>query len=537
MILIIPTAGLATRMQPLSYGIPKVLVVHHDKPLIDYILQSYQHVSLKKVILVIAPGQRELFEPILAAYELQYCIELVEQSSPLGLLDATFSALSSIGYQEPVIVHLADAIFEQPFQQTDFEHSFVTLTQVLADQVGHWCMVDVCQGVASAFDDKPKQSKWRSAITGVYYFSNPQVLKDAVRGVMSDQQARGKGNISVLLAEYVRSSPLKAFYRDDWHDMGTLQHMHQHVFQHYLDGHAVQQKGQQIVKSGDSLAMKNELFYYQFCLVPECFPRIQKLGQNQIAMDYIPARSLASYLLWQPLATDSIEYINASFWQWIEEHFYHHLPPVPGGYYLAETAIMYGERIIDRVESWRLKLSDQDQQDLFGDIIKVNGQLLQGWGQLRDQVRLRSQDLAKTAVIRHIHGDLHCANILYSPEPHLFTLLDPRGAWGNEQSIWGDIRYDAAKFLHSFHGSYEYIKNRLSHYEQLSDKSYILQFPLARVKEAQWLDHFCSRWRVKQKDILWIEALCLLSISKFYQDLTLQKQFFLQGLILLNSLL
>ncbi len=537
MILIIPTAGLATRMQPLSYGIPKVLVVHHDKPLLDHILQSYRYISLKKIILVIAPGQRELFETIVAAYELKYCLELVEQPSPLGLLDATLCALKTISILEPVIVHLADAIFDQPFQPIDFQHSFVTLTQVLADQVKHWCMVDVQKGIACAFEDKPQQSKLRSAITGVYYFSHPQILKEAVRSVLSDQAALSTGNISALLAEYTRVCPIGAFYRADWHDMGTLQHMHQHSFQHYLDGHTVQQVGPLIEKSGDSLAMKNELFYYQSSLALECFPRVQKLTSNRIEMDYIPARSLAYYLLWQTLSTDSIEYIIASFWQWIEEHFYEYQPPHLLDYYQAETAVMYGARIIDRVESWQRHLSDQDQRNLFQDQIKVNGQLLKGWSQLREQVRIRSQDLAKTAVIRHIHGDLHCANILYSPEPHVFCLLDPRGAWGNEQSIWGDIRYDAAKFLHSFHGSYEYIKNRLSHYQELPDRSYILQLPLARVKKAQWLDHFCRRWQVKADDIMWIEALCLLSISKFYQDPALQKQFFLQGLNLLNSLL
>lgn len=537
MILIIPSAGLATRMQPLSYGIPKVLVVHHDKPLLDHILQSYRHISLKKVIVVIAPGQRELFEPILAAYKLKYCLELVEQPSPKGLLDAILCILKTISTLEPMIVHLADAIFEQPFQPNNFELSFVTLTSVSADQVSHWCMVDVKKGVASAFKDKPKYSKLRSAITGVYYFSHPQILKEAVSSVLNDQVALGKGNISALLAEYSRVCPLSAFYRADWHDMGTLQHMHQHSFQHCLDGHTVKQIGPLIEKSGDSLAMKNELYYYQSCLVPECFPRVQKLTHNQIKMDYVPTRSLAYYLLWQTVSADSIEYITASFWQWIESHFYQHCPPQANRYYQSGTAVMYGTRIIDRVESWRRQLSDQDQRNLFQDQIKVNGQLLKGWCQLREQVRIRSHDLAKTAVIRHIHGDLHCANILYSPEPHVFCLLDPRGAWGNEQSIWGDIRYDAAKFLHSFHGSYEYIKNRLSHYQQLPDRSYILQSPLARVKNAQWLDHFCRRWQVKQEDILWIEAVCLLSISKFYQDPALQKQFFLQGLILLNSLL
>lgn len=537
MILVIPSAGLATRMQPLSFGTPKVLVSHHDRPLIDHILASYRSIKLKKVIVVISPGQQSLFDAILAAYHLQYSIELVVQAEPKGLLDAVLTALKTVTTPDSVVVHLADAIFKRPFAPTDFQKSFITLTKVAANEVKHWCMVDVKKESVCSFDDKPFRSKWRAAITGVYYFSHYQVLKTAVNTIKVDSEALKKGEISALLDLYTKNDPLYAYYRDDWCDMGTLHHMHQDLFQHMQDGHRVMQFDQFIYKSGTSTAVKNEAFYYKHCLVPACFPRIHEITKEQITMDYVSGHSLAYYFLWLPLNKETGRYITDSLWYWLESNFYHLLPPAPQHDYRAQTFSMYGKRVIDRVELWRKQLPIKDARALFQEYISINGCTIKGWDLVREYIQRRAQNLAKTAKITHIHGDLHCRNILYNPEQNKFCLLDPRGAWGNKQSIWGDIRYEAAKFLHSFHGGYEFIKNRLSRYEELSDGGYILQIPLINLDQAQWLDHFCLHWRVKKEDVLWIEALCLLSISKFYQDPALQKQFFLQGLILLNSLL
>lgn len=537
MILVIPTAGLATRMQPLSCGLPKVLVAHHDRPLIDHILACYSQISLEKVIVVIAPGQHALFEPVLAAYQLRYHFELVVQAQPKGLLNAVLLALKRITKPTSVMVHLADAIFEQPFRANDFKQSFVTLTKVSAQQVKQWCMVGIKKRIVYKFEDKPHRSKLRTAITGTYYFSQWQVLQQAIALVQADAAAIKQGDISALLGLYARACPLYAYYRKDWRDMGTLSNMHQHLFRHDLDGHQVLQSGQFIYKSGRSLAMKNEQFYYSHYLTSACFPRIHTLKSNSIKMDYIPAHSLAYYFLWHAIPNESRTYIIHAFWRWMEQNFYHYRCSRVGYDYQAQTANMYGERIVHRVESWQKGLSAKDQKHLLNDRIIVNGQSLKSWGEIKQLIYDRAQILAKSVRMKHIHGDLHARNILYSPEYNTFYLVDPRGAWGNEHSIWGDIRYDAAKFLHSFHGSYEFIKNRLSLYEELDNGSYLLQMPLTRLGEAQWLDYFCQQWRVAKNDVLWIEALCLLSISKFYRDPALQKQFFLQGLILLNSLL
>jgi dTDP-glucose pyrophosphorylase len=57
-----------------------------------------------------------------------------------------------------------------------------------------------------------------------------------------------------------------------------------------------------------------------------------------------------------------------------------------------------------------------------------------------------------------VHGDFCFPNILYSPESGAVKLIDPRGAWG-KPGIYGDIKYDYAKLLHSISGGYDSIIN------------------------------------------------------------------------------
>ena len=235
MIVLIPTAGLATRMQPLCLGLPKVLVCHHDKPILHWILDSYQHLAVSKIILVIAPKDRQLFASYPALYSCRYPIEFVTQNEPKGPLDAILAGLKIVPKNEAVVIHLGDAIFTIPFQPLEFERSFVTVARVARNAVHHWCIAKIRGNKVEDFVDKPLKSRSRAAITGVYYFANNIALGKAVQSLANNGSALKESNISALLRAYIKKETLYIKYRTDWHDMGTLEHLHQHHFKHVFE--------------------------------------------------------------------------------------------------------------------------------------------------------------------------------------------------------------------------------------------------------------------------------------------------------------
>lgn len=58
-----------------------------------------------------------------------------------------------------------------------------------------------------------------------------------------------------------------------------------------------------------------------------------------------------------------------------------------------------------------------------------------------------------------IHGDPVFTNVIINSEKHIY-LIDPRGKWGNELTVFGDLNYDYAKILQSILG-YDFIINNL----------------------------------------------------------------------------
>ncbi|HIF9133600.1 TPA: capsular biosynthesis protein [Photobacterium damselae] len=68
---------------------------------------------------------------------------------------------------------------------------------------------------------------------------------------------------------------------------------------------------------------------------------------------------------------------------------------------------------------------------------------------------LPENDVMKPSIL---HGDFCFSNILYDFRTNRIKTIDPRGLTHvNEQSIYGDIRYDIAKLSHSILGLYDWI--------------------------------------------------------------------------------
>lgn len=81
------------------------------------------------------------------------------------------------------------------------------------------------------------------------------------------------------------------------------------------------------------------------------------------------------------------------------------------------------------------------------------------------------------------HGDFCFSNILYDSRTQSLKLIDPRGIDANQQfTVYGDQRYDVAKFFHSLIAGYDYIiagryiieEDKLSFYEE-SDVSLLYE--------------------------------------------------------------
>jgi UTP--glucose-1-phosphate uridylyltransferase len=103
---VVPVAGLATRLRPLSLGVPKGLLPVAGRPVIRHIVDELAACGIERVVLVTGGG-REGFEAQFAdtsSPELVYA----EQPRPLGLGDAILCAAPEL--DGPFAIALGDAL-------------------------------------------------------------------------------------------------------------------------------------------------------------------------------------------------------------------------------------------------------------------------------------------------------------------------------------------------------------------------------------------------------------------------------------------
>jgi UTP--glucose-1-phosphate uridylyltransferase len=103
---VVPVAGLATRLRPLSLGVPKALLPVGGRPVIGHIVDELAACGIERLVLVTG-GAREGFEAQFADTASPEIV-CVEQPRPLGLGDAILRAAPEI--EGAFAIALGDAL-------------------------------------------------------------------------------------------------------------------------------------------------------------------------------------------------------------------------------------------------------------------------------------------------------------------------------------------------------------------------------------------------------------------------------------------
>ncbi|WP_290617383.1 MULTISPECIES: UTP--glucose-1-phosphate uridylyltransferase GalU [unclassified Arsukibacterium] len=212
---VIPVAGLGTRMLPATKAIPKEMLPIVDKPLIQYVVNECIAAGIKEIVLVTHSSKNSVENHFDKSFELESILEKrvkrqllaevkaicpkhvtimhVRQGEAKGLGHAVLCALPLVG-QEPFAVVLPDVIIDcydsnlatdnlakmlQIFEQTGI--SQVMVEPVAIEQVSNYGVVDVSERQLTsgnseqmiAIIEKPASDQAPSnlAVVGRYVFS------------------------------------------------------------------------------------------------------------------------------------------------------------------------------------------------------------------------------------------------------------------------------------------------------------------------------------------------------------------------------
>jgi NDP-sugar pyrophosphorylase family protein len=440
-----------------AYYASPALIPINTKPLILYHLEFYRNYDCK-VYLVVNQKDSAHIEESVNLKEFDY--EIIEVPNSHGVNASLHYALAQVPPADETVVNLVTSI---PIQFCDDQ------TIVLEKQLSYnndWsCINQDADRIEFLFKSNPTK-KLGHAFTGVFSMAT-DVLTQAVDQVIHRSDLM---EIFAYLNQVGNNvSTLMNFVYDDWIDAGHEINYYQSklklISSRSFNSVSVNEMGILKKQSTNYEKLKSEVEFIT-AIPPRLsilFPRIvngflydSEKKSGSYAMEFYGYPSIAELQLFWDLKDEvwtriflDIETVINLF--------------VKQGYSIGKQAYLdfYVGKISDRVNGFYHQLDDQFKY-IVTDDLTINGIAYESFDKIKDRLYNRIEQLYSEDDFCVVHGDFCFNNVLYDVPHRLIKLIDPRGSFGNKyKGLYGDVKYDLAKLLHSAVGGYDYLVNNL----------------------------------------------------------------------------
>lgn len=189
---IVLAGGTGTRLWPATRSVNKQLLTIYDKPMIYYPISTLMMAGIREMAIITTPSSRENFREQLGNGS-QWGIELtfLTQDEPKGIAQALLVAEKYLGNESSLLI-LGDNIFYgtgigKGLNKTFPEIGAHIFTYEVSEPWHYGVLTLNNDGEPVGIAEKPKNSKSKLAITGLYYFDNTaqsrvKELKPSLRG-------------------------------------------------------------------------------------------------------------------------------------------------------------------------------------------------------------------------------------------------------------------------------------------------------------------------------------------------------------------
>jgi len=220
---VIPSAGLGTRLRPVTESIPKALIHVADKPIIGHILSLVQSLGIRHAILVVGYLGEEIIKYATSTFP-DMVIESVVQESLEGLGHAIWLTREK-AYGDEVLIIYGDTILETEIA-TAFECKGDGALGVKEVEDPRRLGVVVLDGDrVTKLVEKPEKPPSNLALIGVSFFRNSRLLYDCLSEIVEkNERTRGEIQATDAFDLMVRKGAyLTTFPVVNWLDCGTVE--------------------------------------------------------------------------------------------------------------------------------------------------------------------------------------------------------------------------------------------------------------------------------------------------------------------------
>lgn len=174
--IILPVAGLGSRLRPQTWSKPKPLVSVAGRPMLSHVLDRVLPMQPRRLIFITGYLGKQIEDWV----EAEYAIEsvFVEQPEMRGQTDAIIRAKDSA--DQDALILFPDMLFEADFsiiQQSDAD--VIAFVKEVPDPSAYGIAVEQ-DGRVVRLVEKPQHPESKMAVVGIYYFRNMSDLYSAI---------------------------------------------------------------------------------------------------------------------------------------------------------------------------------------------------------------------------------------------------------------------------------------------------------------------------------------------------------------------
>jgi glucose-1-phosphate thymidylyltransferase len=198
--IIVPMAGIGSRLRPHTLTIPKPLTLIAGKPIVQRLVEDIVdvvHQKVEEIAFVIGPT----FPPDTESKLLRIAEgmgakgSVFIQETALGTAHAIQCAKDAL--TGPCVVAFADTLFRADFKLDEKADGSIWVKQV--EEPSAYGVVKLNEGVITDFVEKPVEFVSDLAIIGIYYFKQGEILRDEIQHLL-DNDIKEKGEFQLTNA-------------------------------------------------------------------------------------------------------------------------------------------------------------------------------------------------------------------------------------------------------------------------------------------------------------------------------------------------
>ena len=439
---LIPTAGIGSRLGDLTSHYNKAMVPLGKRPIISHIMDMYP-ASTEFVIALGYKGDylRQYLELAYPRSTISY-VDIDRYDGPGTGLGYTLKKCAGLLDSE-FVFHANDSIIVDDNLRFPMDTDTMLLAAGGPDPKNYRTVsIEDEAGLVTAIHDKTDEH-----LQNVYNYVGVAYVKryEEFVALLED--------ISVEIGEShyfmrVLDKGVKAYVVDQWYDIGSLEQL-QHAETVLSDfetlpkpREAIYFKGNKVYKfSTDSTFIKKRVARAEQLngLVPE----IAASTENFYVYNYVPGTLLSD----EPSVTDSFR----ALLRWAQQNLWIPAQLGPKEQQRFENACFsfYYDKTVDRLNSFYEQHEVRDSEETINGVVVPS---------LRSLLDTFDWSGLKSGIPAQYHGDLHFENIIRHESG--FTLLDWRQDFG-EAYEYGDLYYDLGKLLHGLIVNHQIIRDSL----------------------------------------------------------------------------